>query len=86
MSIKLNKAVKQYNGFKGERTLDAVLNQIPEELKAKLTSSELALVMQSVNNAYQNGRASTGAENVGGAVWIESIQKLVDIDKIKEIV
>ena len=86
MGIKINKAVKQYNGFKGGRTLDAIMEQIPEELNSKLTSSELALVMQVVNSAYHNGRASTGAENVGGAIWIDSIQKLVDIDKIKEIV
>jgi hypothetical protein len=51
-----------YNGFKGSNTVNAVLEQIPDELKDQLTGRQLGLVMSAVNSAYHNGRASTGAE------------------------
>ena len=61
-SIKLNRAMELYTGFKGTATYSAVEKQLPEKLVNELTGAQLALVMQAINTAYQKGKASTGAE------------------------
>jgi hypothetical protein len=83
MNIKLNKAIKNYTGFKGDRTINSVIKQIPDELLKQLTSKQLALVMQVINTAYQNGRASTGAEKIDtDCIWVSGIEKLIEIVEV----
>ncbi len=81
--IKLAKARKLYNGFKGYSTLAAVEKQIPEELIPQLTARQLALVMDAINAAYQRGRASTGAEMVDtDCVWINGINRMIEWEEV----
>lgn len=78
-NIKLNRAYEEYKGFKGTATYTAVEKQLPEELIEKLTGKQLALVMQAINNAYQNGKASTGAEMIdNNAVYINKLGKAIE--------
>jgi hypothetical protein len=80
MSIKLNRAIRNANVFKGSVTVDAIMKQIPEQLINNLSSKDLAVVIEAVNKAYHNGRASTGAEMIDtNCVWINNINRLVDI-------
>ena len=45
-SIKLNRAMELYTGFKGAGTYSEVENQLPEKLVNELTGAQLALVMR----------------------------------------
>jgi rubrerythrin len=72
-----------YNGFKGTNTVNAVLEQIPDELKDQLTGRQLGLVMSAVNSAYHNGRASTGAEVIDGElIWVNHLNMLFDLSEL----
>jgi hypothetical protein len=78
-SIKLNRAMELYTGFKGAGTYSEVENQLPEKLVNELTGAQLALVMQAISTAYQKGKASTGAEMVdNNAVYIEKLNKVIE--------
>lgn len=78
-SIKLNRAMELYTGFKGTATYSAVEKQLPEKLVNELTGAQLALVMQAINTAYQKGKASTGAEMIdNNAVYIEKLDKVIE--------
>ena len=59
-----------YTGHHGHTTIEAVMAQIPPELRDRLTGHELGLVMSVVNDAYHNGRASHGGLDLcDDAVW-----------------
>lgn len=78
-SIKLNRVMELYTGFKGTATYSAVEKQLPEKLVNELTGAQLALVMQAINTAYQKGKASTGAEMIdNNAVYIEKLDKVIE--------
>lgn len=78
-SRKYNKAQELYRGFKGANTLGKVFERIPEELIERLTSAELAMVAEIIAKAYNDGRASTGAEMIDkNAVWVDSLGKIID--------
>jgi hypothetical protein len=78
-SIKLNRAMELYTGFKGAGTYSEVENQLSEKLVNELTGAQLALVMQAINTAYQKGKASTGAEMIdNNAVYIEKLNKVIE--------
>lgn len=78
-SIKLNRAMELYTGFKGAGTYSEVENQLPEKLVNELTGAQLALVMQAISTAYQKGKASTGAEMIdNNAVYIEKLNKVIE--------
>ena len=77
---KYNRMLAHYAGFAGQATIKAIRAQIPQELFIELTGRQLGLVMRAVNQAYHNGRASTGAEMVDNdAVWINGKNKLVEV-------
>lgn len=78
-SIKLNRAMELYTGFKGASTYSEIEKQLPEKLVDELTGAQLALVMQAINAAYQKGKASTGAEMIdNNAVYIEKLNKVIE--------
>ena len=75
----MNRAIETYTGFKGGATLSAITDQVPEELIERLTGKEIALVMQAINEAYQKGKASTGAEMIdNNAVYINNLGKVIE--------
>lgn len=60
-----------------------ICSLIPERLWDRLTSSELALVIEVADRSYHNGRASTGAEVIddsptNGAVWINTLDAMIE--------
>lgn len=84
---KYSRMIDAYTGFKGTATVGAVLAQLPETLKKELTGRQLGLVMTAINQAYHNGKASCGAEVIDGdAIWINSLQALVELDAIHKLV
>lgn len=54
-NIPHQRMMEAYGGFAGPQTLRAINEQIPEELKKRLTYREYGLVMKAVNDAYHNG-------------------------------
>jgi hypothetical protein len=83
MSIKKNRAVKLYTGFKGSQTLSHIESFIPGVLYSRLTGSELSLVMTAVNDAFNAGKSSTGADVIDpskcdGAVWVNCLNALIE--------
>jgi hypothetical protein len=78
--LKLQRAIKLYKGFKGDRSIAAIIEQIPAALIEQLTGKQLAVVMEAINGAYQKGRASTGAEKIDNdCVWVSGVEKLIEI-------
>lgn len=81
--IKLQKAIKQAKVFKGQTTLSAIKDQLPESLLETLTAKDIALVLETINKAYHAGRASTGAEMVDtNAVYINSLGKVIEWSEV----
>lgn len=81
--IKLQRAIEKSNIFKGNMVKSAVLDQIPNQLLNNLSSSDFALVMDAVNQAYHNGKASAGAEMIdNNAVWINSLNKGIEWEEV----
>lgn len=77
-------AMASYDGHHGPVTVKAVLAQIPQELKERLTGHELGLVMSAVNAAYHNGRSSMGAEVCDGSfVWVNPLNRGFDLDQLR---
>lgn len=75
-----------YNGHHGPVTIQAVLDQIPDELKQRLTGRELGLVMSAINKAYHNGRASCQAAVIDGdAIWIDPLDRLFELADIAKL-
>ncbi len=65
-----------YTGHHGPVTIQAVQDQIPQELKQRLTGHEYGLVMSAVNTAYHNGRASHGGLDLcDDCVWIPWVRR-----------
>lgn len=80
---KITRAIAMYNGSKGTQTVQAVLEQIPGELKLTLTGKQLGLVMSVVNKAYHNGKASCGCEVIDGEmVWINKLSRMFSLDAL----
>lgn len=78
-SIKIDKAMKKYSGFKGEYTLSRVMERIPDELIEGVTSDQLAIIMHIVAKAYTDGKNAAGAEMIDhNAVYINSIGKIIE--------
>lgn len=60
-------------------TYSEIEKQLPEKLVDELTGAQLALVMQAINEAYQKGKASTGAEMIdNNAVYINRLNKIIE--------
>jgi hypothetical protein len=77
-TLKRKNAMEYYDGFKGVQTVNAVMQEIPDELADSLTGKQLGMVMSAVNSAYHNGRDSTGAEMLGNdTVYISSQGKII---------
>jgi hypothetical protein len=74
-----------YTGHPGPVTVQAVLDQIPDSVKQSLTGAQLGRVMSTVNAAYHNGKAACGAEVMDGAIWIDAVGKLIELDDIRAI-
>lgn len=72
MKTKLKKAIQKAKLL--PMATQEILEGIPDNLKDKLTSRELAEVMLAMNASYHSGRASTGAEKIDtDCVWIDGI-------------
>lgn len=82
-SIKISKAKKKYQGFGGPATVSRLMDRIPESLIDDVTSDQLAVIMLAVAKAYEDGRASTGAEMIDrNAVYINSIKKIIEWNEV----
>ena len=59
MSIKINRAIKMYGKkhHAGRTTVKAIFENIPDELTERISSADLAMVMDSVSSAYKDGLA-----------------------------
>ena len=78
-AIKLNRAYNLYTGFKGASTVRKVFERIPDELLQGLTAKQIAAVAEIVAQAYEDGRASTGAEMIdNNAVYINNLGKIIE--------
>jgi predicted GH43/DUF377 family glycosyl hydrolase len=79
MSVKIRRAIKMANVFKGTSTIAAIMEQVPEQLINNLSSKDLAVVIEAINKAYHKGRVSTGAEMIDtNCVWINGLDKMIE--------
>lgn len=71
---KYNTAKATYTGHKGETTITAIWERIPAELKDRCTGKELGMIMDAINKAYHDGKASAGAEKLDNeSVYIDGV-------------
>lgn len=79
-AVKLEDALSKATIHKGNSTVSAILEQIPSSLIEKLSSDDIACLMDIVDKAYKKGQASTGAEMIDNeTVWIHHLQKEIKI-------
>jgi transcriptional regulator with XRE-family HTH domain len=79
-TVKLEDALSKTNIHKGSSTVSAVLEQIPSDLIDRLSSDDIAIIIDIVDKAYKKGRSSTGAEMIDNeTVWINHLQKEIKI-------
>ena len=77
--IKIDRAIKKANTFKGPQTIKDVLQQIPQSFSDSLTSTQLATVIETVSRAYKLGQCASGAEVIDtNAVWLDSANRIVE--------
>lgn len=85
-TLKSNNMMKAYAGFKGPQTMQHISKLVGPELAELLTGKQLGLVMNAINNAYHEGKASTGAEVIDGeAVYINSLGQLYELSDLKRL-
>lgn len=78
-TLKQKNMMKHYTGFKGSQTVSDIKSRLSEELIKELTGKQLGAVMDAINKAYHDGRASTGAEMIdNNCVYINSINKMIE--------
>ena len=83
---KRNNLIHAYSGFQGTRTLAAVLEQLPEQLVARLTGAELGAVASLLYAAYNKGRASTQASVEDDCVFVGAgVDRLVPLSVIRAL-
>lgn len=71
--------MEAYKGFEGSQTVNAILSQIPDELLEQLSGKQIGMVMNAIKAAYNDGKASTGAEMIdSNAVYINSLGKIIE--------
>lgn len=76
---KADRALAAFDGFKGGATVDHIKKLVGKELADKLTGHELGLVMSAVNRAYQEGKASAGAEMIdSNCVYINGLDRAIE--------
>lgn len=79
-TVKLEDALSKTNIHKGNSTVSAILEQIPSDLIDRLSSGDIAIIIDIVDKAYKKGRSSTGAEMIDNeTVWINHLQKEVKV-------
>lgn len=83
---KQDRALTAYDGFKGGATVAHIQKLVGKELCEKLTGHELGLVMSAVNRAWQEAKASTGAEVIDGDyVWVNALNKGYDLNVLRRL-
>lgn len=79
LDLRLSKAIKKANIFKGQTTINAITEQLPKELLEKLYSTDIAFILEAIDKAYKLGKASAGAEMIDtNAVYINSIGRVIE--------
>ena len=77
--IKFHRAVRKANiaSKTCPTVVEAIIQQIPADLIASVTSTQLALIVEAVHASYHAGRSSTGAEMLDdGAVWVHEAKRI----------
>jgi len=79
-AVKLEEALSKSTIHKGGSTVSAILEQIPSNLIDRLSSDDIACIIDIVDKAYKKGKASTGAEMIDNdTVWINHLQKEIKV-------
>lgn len=79
-TVKLEDALSKINIHKGGTTVSAILQQIPTDLIDRLSSDDLACIINIIDKAYKKGQSSTGAEMIDNdTVWINHLQKEIKV-------
>lgn len=82
-TLKRKNMMAAYTGFKGHHTMSHIGKLVGSELAQILTGKQLGMVMDAVNRAYQEGKASTGAEMIDcNAVYINNLDKVIEWNEI----
>lgn len=82
-TLKYNNMMQAYTGFKGQATVADITSRIPASLLDALTGAQLGEMMNAIHRAYQDGKASVGAEVIDscvsdGAVWVNCLNRAIE--------
>ena len=89
-TLKRNNMMAAYKGFAGEQTVQAIISQIPAELIDRCTGRVLGIMMDAINAAYHNGKASLGVDVIDDCLWLhadgsDEKGKLLPLDILQKI-
>ena len=85
-ALKRKNMMAAYTGFRGHVTLGHVLDQLPDDLTARLTGAELGKVASLLYAAYLKGQASTQASIENDCVWVSAgVDRLVPLAEIRNL-
>lgn len=85
-ALKRKNMMAAYTGFRGHATLAAVLDQIPDTLRDRLTGAELGEIASLLYAAYNKGRASTQASIEDDCIWVgANVNRLIPLTIIQEL-
>ena len=84
--LKHKNMMAAYTGFRGTATLAAVLDQIPDSLRQRLTGAQLGEMASLLYAAYNKGRASTQASIEDDCVWVGGgVDRLIPLHVIRQL-
>jgi len=80
--IKIARGIRRSEIHQGVATISDVIGRVPQSISEKLDVEEYAELLNCINRAYHDGKASAGADMIDkSAVWINSLQAIIEWDK-----
>jgi transcriptional regulator with XRE-family HTH domain len=80
--IKIERGIRRSKIHKGVATINDVTGRVPQSISEKLTADEYAELLNCINRAYHDGKASAGAEMIDkNAVWVDCLNAAIEWDK-----
>lgn len=86
MKTKILKAKKAANFLPSAE--NEIFNSIPQSLINRVTSSDLAIIANLINNSYHKGKIAATPKGISGAgdcIYVEKTEKLIPISVLEQI-
>lgn len=83
--IKLQRVRAGATWFPGDKTHQAIMEQVPSQIIAECPARLIIAVADATNKAFHAGRKSSGAEICDDAIWCDAVGKLIPLAALRTI-